>query len=301
MLVALDANGDRIYASAEIDYKECYCNACGERVKHKNKGKIVRPYFSHLQNTCPYGDNKEYNHEWHIRMEELFPKEAREVRFVDDQTKEVHIADVYDKETNTVIEFQHSRIDEAEFIKRTNFHLENGRRIVWIFDERTQSNNNYERLTKRYRKLPNTLEAIKNGPYLERSFIWKRNPRRMLEQSNTGLYTKTYSVCVVTDDEGVIAHRIVKQEDGFHIVYFSLHEIQMRKGLDIEEFFQFESYWKSQEPWKSEFEQRNIEYERKKKEIDRLEKERKEYQADIDRKVDELKKMLAKRNIKPWF
>ena len=61
-------------------------------------------------------------------MQEYFPREACEVRFVDDETGEIHIADAFLEGSNTVLEFQHSPISEQEFLSRTIFHLKNGRR-----------------------------------------------------------------------------------------------------------------------------------------------------------------------------
>ena len=45
-------------------------------------------------------------------MQEYFPREACEMRFVDDETGEIHIADVFLEASNTVLEFQHSPISE---------------------------------------------------------------------------------------------------------------------------------------------------------------------------------------------
>ena len=48
----------------------------------------------------------------------------------------MRIADVYLKETNTVIEFQNSPIDCEEFERRTMFHVNHGRHVAWIFYEK---------------------------------------------------------------------------------------------------------------------------------------------------------------------
>ena len=110
MYVAIDKIGNRIYADDEQRYMECFCPACGELLTHR-KGSKKRAHFAHKQNTnCFMGLNKDYMSEWHIRMQSYFPKESREYRFQDMETGEIHIADVFDSETNTVIEFQHSPI-----------------------------------------------------------------------------------------------------------------------------------------------------------------------------------------------
>ena len=123
MRVALDSSGNRIYASNPVRYMDCFCPVCGEALKHKI-GKRVSNYFSHMPDSeCAYGKDKDSKCEWHIRMQDYFPKEMQEVRFVDEKTNEVHIADVYIEESKTVLEFQHSPIDPEEFDRRTSFHL----------------------------------------------------------------------------------------------------------------------------------------------------------------------------------
>lgn len=288
MFVAVDDKDERVYASSCETYQNCFCPVCGERLRHKNKGKIRRPHFAHIEETnCELRKNKDYNNEWHTRMEELFPIETREYRFVDSKTKEKHIADIYIKDANTVIEFQHSRIDEEEFISRTAFHLNNGRRIVWVFDEspRTKS----ARLIKRHysETAMTTPNGILHGPYYDRTYIWLRNPRRVLAKvPEEYLHSKRYSVCVYTGEDNTL-HRIIKESDGFHQVIFSLHEIKLSETIDIEEFFRFESFWREQEPWKSEFQWRKKEYEK--------------LIFPMEEKLKKLEEKLKESNITPWF
>lgn len=116
MIVALDKDGNRIYANATERYKECFCLECGKPLVHK-MGEIKAHHFAHKADSdCPYGKDKDSKSEWHIHMQELFPPESLEVRFKDEATREVYIADVYLESSKTVIEFQHSPIDiEKEF------------------------------------------------------------------------------------------------------------------------------------------------------------------------------------------
>ncbi len=64
------------------------------------------------------------------------------------------------------------------------------------------------------------------------------------------------TVCVSTGTEGDVFHRIVNENAHFQYVTFSLHNIEMGNGLDIEDFFKSEIFWQKQEPWKTEIEQR---------------------------------------------
>ena len=247
MFVALDKEGNRLYADAEKKYQECFCPVCNEEVTHKLGKGMRRPHFAHQSNSvCTFGLDKDYKSEWHIRMQEYFPKEAREYRFKDEKTGEVHIADVFIKEKGIVLEFQHSTISEEEFVSRTAFHLNNGRKIVWLFDESTaaQENQSYGRFKEEYAGMP--------WPYEEKSYRWLRNPRVVLN-SGPDINTRflDYSVCVYTGTEGDVFHRIVLQKCNYQYVAFSLHDIEMGVEMDAVDFFRSEQYWASQEPWKS--------------------------------------------------
>lgn len=109
-------------------------------------------------------------------------------------------------------------------------------------------------------------------PYTDRSFRWLRNPRRFLKNGpDLGRFYKVYSVCACTGTEGDLFHRIIGEHCGFEYVTFSLHDIVMNDNLDIEEFFNPEVFWQSQDPWKTEIERR----EAARREAERL------YQAQI--------------------
>ena len=238
MFVAWDSNENRIYAD-EFDGKtECFCPCCGESLRLR-KGNIRRPHFAHKANTdCLYGDDKDYKSEWHIRMQEYFPKEAREVRFQDSKTGEIHIADVFIESSNTVIEFQHSPIQAEEYLSRTIFHLNNGRRIVWIFDE-SKDNQNDDR--GRFRA--DDFMGMRY-PHNDLQYRWMRQPRKFLASKPDLLkYGKQFSICVWTGDEGDALHRIVAENYGFEYVCFSFHDIVMSNQLDVEDFFKTEDEW----------------------------------------------------------
>ena len=256
MLVAVDKQGNRLYAeSSGKRYNECYCPVCGEPVIHR-MGTIRRAHFAHRQDTdCYFGHDKDNKSEWHIRMQDYFPKEAQEFIFVDEETGEKHIADVFIKETNTVIEFQHSPIEEKEFCGRTIFHLKNNRRIVWLFDESVQ--NQKSNYLGRFK--PDDC-GWAQWPY--RCYKWLRNPRAFLAKiDNLEKMQNVLSICVYTGAEGDVIHRIIRDDFQFEYVTFSLHDIEMKANMDVEEFFKPESYWQEQDPWKKIFGPRKIQKE----------------------------------------
>lgn len=257
MFFAVDANDNRIYAGDSVRHTDCYCPVCGEPVTHKI-GKIKKPHFAHKMNTdCYLSHDKDHLSEWHIRMQEYFPLETREIRFKDAKTGEIHIADVFLSDSNTVLEFQHSPITEEEFYSRTIFHLKNGRRIAWLFDESVQ--NQKSEYFGRFK--PDDC-AWEQFPYNDKCYKWLRKPRAFLEKIAD--FEKTFnvfSVCVYTGTEGDIFHRIVRELFGFEYVTFSLHNIEMKENIGIEEFFKPESYWQEQDPWKKIFGPRRIQEE----------------------------------------
>ena len=250
MFVAYDVNDNRIYADAPERYKECYCPVCKELVTHK-RGPVLT-YFSHKVGTdCRVSRDKDYKSEWHLRMQAYFPRENLEVRFTDEVTGDVHIADVFLSESNTVLEFQHSPIAQDEFFSRTAFHLNHGRRIVWLFDESSESKDE-----NRYGKFKFDDCSLEQFTYKDRSYLWPRNPRKILNSGpNIYQYAEVYSICVYTGTEGDVFHRIVKERHGFGEVSFSIHDIVMESGMNIEEFCLTDSYWITHEPWKSTIEE----------------------------------------------
>lgn len=241
MFVANDEFGNRIYAES---YKgeSCFCPVCGEEVRIR-KGRINKPHFAHKQKTdCKMSINKDYKSEWHIRMQEYFPKENREYIFIDEDSGEIHIADVFLNDTNTVIEFQHSHIDNDEFVKRTAFHLINGRRIVWVFDESKENNDANQ--FGRFKYDSDVCYDI--SPYEKLCYIWMRQPRKcLIKGPDLQKYMLSYSVCVYTGTEGESVRRIVKDHNQFKLVTFSKDRINMSNNADVDSFFGEDEYWKN--------------------------------------------------------
>lgn len=249
MRIAHDESGNRIHAKAYIKGTKCFCPECGEPVRHRN-GKIRIPHFAHIQKSnCSWGSDMS---EWHVRMQDYFPIEQQEVRFKDKETGEIHIADVFVKDKNTVIEFQHSPIKEEEFISRTAFHINNGRRIVWVFDESKEEapDGDLGRLR------PDSLIGLMEWPYTHLQFKWLRMPRKcLLKGPDLREFGYVYSICIYNGTEGDTLHRIVFQDNSFKEIVLSLHNIVMNDGIDVDDFFQTDNYWISQPPLKEQIEQ----------------------------------------------
>ena len=282
MFVAFDNNENRIYADEYDGSTPCFCPVCGEQLTFR-KGSINRPHFAHKAKTdCIWGLNKDYKSEWHIRMQDYFPKYEREVRFIDSDSGEVHIADIFVEHANTVIEFQKSPITEDEFLSRTVFHLNSGRKIVWVFDESREKPG----IDKgRFRA---DEQLLMGWPYSNLCYRWMRQPRKFLNRGPALELFDRYSVCVWTGTENDILHRIVHQKYDFEYVVFSLHNIVMSNRIDVNDFFKSENEWAQESPLKEELEQERQEREeiqRKRLEAERrqLEMMRQTYRRPIRR------------------
>ena len=110
-------NGIKQEASKGIN-GQCLC--CGAEVIAKC-GNIRIAHWAHKNNEkCPYS-MKEPKTPWHGDWQNHFSKEWQEVKCIDEETGEVHIADI--KTPNgLVVEFQHSAIQAEERLARERFH-----------------------------------------------------------------------------------------------------------------------------------------------------------------------------------
>ncbi len=219
-----------------------------------NHFPIPTGYTSSWEKYKGYGTDKDSKCKWHIRMQSLFPPESIEYRFYDKETRELKdIADVFLGHSNTVIEFQHSPISDEDFRGRTMFHISEGRRVVWVFDE-SKEKSEYGRL-----KL---AEDSWLGDWLHKKvcFEWPRSPRKVIKSVCDEQILDTYNnfcICIYLGDEKDVIHRIIKQEYGFESIVLSLHEIELKRELDEDEFFLPEDYWLLQSPWKELIEENN--------------------------------------------
>lgn len=122
------------------------CLCCGRDVIAKC-GEIRCNHWAH-KNTeeCPYSQ-KEPKTRWHLDWQNHFPKEWQEVRCIDEQTGEIHIADI--KTPNgLVIEFQHSAIKPEERLSREHYY----KNMIWVVDG-TRSKCDFKRFLTNFETL----------------------------------------------------------------------------------------------------------------------------------------------------
>lgn len=203
---------------AYIEYgkdKEYECPCCGSKVTLCT-GHIKQPYFSHRKDeACEFFDyESERNHEWHLWVQSLFPKECLEQKitktykelYPDDPNfnpndTETHIADILIG--NYVIEVQHSPMDPDEFDTRTEFYTRAGYKLIWIFD---WNNKDLEVLDVKENKYGVSYKwKVKNAPHTCKYFV---------PQDNKDTVALFFSIdnmeCddVYADCDGITLHRI---------------------------------------------------------------------------------------------
>lgn len=135
MFFANSACGTRTHID-DADMKQTYvCPACKKTVIQK-RGNVMAHHFAHkAADTCdPWYSGK--MSPWHKNMQNLFPPHCQEVIVRDGEHDEYHIADVvfHSGSNSYVVEFQHSTISYTDFVVRTNYYINQGHKVIWIFD-----------------------------------------------------------------------------------------------------------------------------------------------------------------------
>lgn len=123
----LRANADT--ATKGIKY---FCPGCGAALVLK-QGEINAWHFAHESGSECDAFTESKMTEWHIKHQEMFPEQCREVRLESDGV--VHIADVMID--GLIIEFQHSQMSNEVFEERSEFYSKFGK-LLWVFDLREQ-------------------------------------------------------------------------------------------------------------------------------------------------------------------
>jgi competence CoiA-like predicted nuclease len=124
--------GERISADIAKKGNEFFCPCCNAPLILK-QGEINDWHFAHEGGSDCDAFTESKMSEWHIKHQEEFPEDCREVRLECDGV--VHIADV--KIGNVIIEFQHSPMSNEVFEERCKFYSKFGF-LVWVFDFRDQ-------------------------------------------------------------------------------------------------------------------------------------------------------------------
>jgi hypothetical protein len=156
-------DGTRINADVASKDNKHFCPGCGAPLVLK-QGEINAWHFAHESGSECDAFTESKMTDWHIKHQEMFPEENREVRLERDGV--VHIADI--AIDGLIIEFQHSPMNNEVFEERCNFYSSFGR-LLWVFDFREQWKND------------NIIWVQKNVESDYGYFEW-RYPQKMLGQ-----------------------------------------------------------------------------------------------------------------------
>ncbi len=226
MYFAINDNKLRVYADEAEKDENYYCPVCGNKVLLK-RGDINAAHFAHEKNECADRWNYDMS-EWHIRMQELFPVENREVIVTYKGVK--HRADIL--KNGIVIEFQHSPISAEEFCERNDFYRNAGYKIAWVFDVSQQYYDG---------SLYYDEESDKE------LYIWK-NPKRLFQFApNPSDYDKNFSVWLYwendcDDDCEVFFYKVIwsSKDDydnpSYKRIILSNFVIEVNRDIRVEEF-----------------------------------------------------------------
>jgi len=121
------------------------CPACGSEMTPKCGPKVMHHWAHRINQACDTWWENETP--WHRAWKNHFPKERQEVVQWDPQTSEKHIADIQTG-SGLIIEFQHSKLSEAERISRESFYGH----MMWIVDG--------SRLKRDYERFKNGIELL---------------------------------------------------------------------------------------------------------------------------------------------
>ncbi len=115
---------------AQVSGERGKCPCCGAEVIAKCGEQRVHHWAHKNISDCAFF-KKESKTEWHLRWQNYFPEDWREIVGFDPETNEKHIADVKTPGAfGLVIEFQHSDIKTTERESREKFY----KNMIWGVD-----------------------------------------------------------------------------------------------------------------------------------------------------------------------
>lgn len=153
---------DNELVEAVPDLKGAVCPGCGAPVIAKCGTQKVH-HWAH-RNTKMCDSWWETETQWHRNWKNKFPIVWQEIFLHDEQTGELHIADVR-TEHGLVIEFQHSHIKPEERISRENFY----KNMVWVVDG-TRLTRDYPRFVKASKEFSKVKEGIFQHHFADECF-----------------------------------------------------------------------------------------------------------------------------------
>lgn len=161
---------DNKHIEAAPDISGAVCPGCGAPVIAKCGTQKVH-HWAH-RNTRMCDSWWEPETQWHRNWKNEFPYEWQEIFLSDEQTGELHIADVRTGH-GLVIEFQHSHIKPEERISREKFY----KNMVWVVDG-TRLTRDYPRFVKASKEFHKVKDGIFKVDFVDECF-----PRSWIKSS----------------------------------------------------------------------------------------------------------------------
>ncbi|MBR9867123.1 MAG: hypothetical protein GYB18_08480 [Oceanospirillales bacterium] len=143
MLLANTKDRGRIKPTKKV---EAFCPSCGDHV-HARMGQVRLNHWAHLPNSdCTYGRAMTA---WHYRwIDRHYDKAGWEVEFIDEN----HRYDCFHPDKQVVLEIQR-RAEYDYIMEKTQFVIDNGYKIKWIFHEEIFKPESFERTDTHYNAL----------------------------------------------------------------------------------------------------------------------------------------------------
>lgn len=177
MFFANNIYRERVHIDNAETGQDYFCPACKGKMIQKC-GNVNAHHFAHHSNRdCdPWYAGK--LSPWHSKMQSYFRPDSREVIIWNQQHTEYHIADAVLEYGNQkyVVEFQHSPLSQKTFLERSDFYIQCGYRIIWVFDFCNP-------------KRPKTIFIADDDDETTKHLIWTRNNRvKFLDNINFSSY-----------------------------------------------------------------------------------------------------------------
>ncbi len=115
-------NKDLFKIKCFLNHELVFCN-----------GPIIKPYFRH-KNSNDFSNC--YMSKWHLEFQSNFDKNETEIEFIKKDNKQIKSrrADISLKNTDYIVELQHSRIELQEVRNRKHDYNLHNKEILWIID-----------------------------------------------------------------------------------------------------------------------------------------------------------------------
>lgn len=222
----------RVCAEDAVKGERYLCPACNQDMILR-KGKVMSPHFAHHPHqscidTWTYDESN-----WQRAQQKRYPAEKQEilVRY----NEELHRADVV--VGNNVILFQQEPISTKFFAEKTNYFLEAGKDVFWVFD-----------VSKDYQS-----KALRVNPRDQNSVFWD-NPIPCLKKFDPKANKRTF-VFLAINEKRTLKVEWAAPEAGFKrfIVDSSYYpDLMTEQGCEdakLNQYARFDAFKQRNMPW----------------------------------------------------